>query len=80
VPEVDGITATRQILTFCRENKVPPPIIVGITADISEAIKIRCVSAGMMSAITKPIRVHALQSALLDVANSIELRNEEKGL
>ncbi len=64
MPEMDGLEATRIIL----HDSLPEtrPRIVAMTANVSEEDRREADEAGMNGYITKPIRVPALVSALLD--------------
>ena len=62
MPEMDGITATRQI---CAEwEKEKRPCIIAMTANAMEGDRERCLGAGMDDYISKPVRREALSTAL----------------
>ena len=53
MPQMDGLTATVEILKLDKLNK--KPIIVAMTADAIESEKEKCLAAGMSDYLTKPI-------------------------
>ena len=71
MPEMDGLTATRQI---CQEW--PPserPRIIAMTANAMQGDREMCLAAGMDDYISKPIRINALLRALLQCQSRQEL-------
>jgi CheY-like chemotaxis protein len=62
MPEMDGITATRIILSQAGPH--PKPIIVALTADIGTKTHAASKSAGAAAVLNKPIRRQALLSAV----------------
>ncbi|MCL2925033.1 MAG: response regulator, partial [Trichodesmium sp. MAG_R04] len=62
MPEMDGLTATRQI---CAEwVKEKRPRIIAMTANAMQGDREKCLSAGMDDYIIKPVRPEALMTAL----------------
>lgn len=62
MPEMDGIRACRTILA---ENPHPrPPVIVALTANVSEGIQQECYDAGMKDFLAKPLDVERLRQIL----------------
>ena len=60
MPNLDGIGATKEILKLYEEkNQVSPPIIA-MTANVMEAERKRCLDAGMVDHLPKPIKKHDL--------------------
>lgn len=57
MPEMDGISATRQILS---EAKTTRPVIVALTANVVNESREECIEAGMTGFIHKPFKVEAL--------------------
>lgn len=57
MPEMDGLTAAKQIL---RDGQEQFPMIVAVTANTTEGIRETCLSAGMVDYITKPLDVETL--------------------
>lgn len=64
MPEVDGIDATTQILRWAADCQVSPPIIVALTAHVTEEHRNRCLAAGMVDFLTKPVRREQLLEIL----------------
>jgi CheY-like chemotaxis protein len=65
MPEMDGLEATRQIIT--RWAGISRPAIIAMTAGAMEGDREAALAAGMDHYITKPIRVEELISALYQV-------------
>ena len=64
MPEMDGLTATREIRKLeLASGKTPVPIIA-LTADAIEGTRERCVAAGMNDYMTKPFKVAQLSEML----------------
>jgi signal transduction histidine kinase/DNA-binding response OmpR family regulator len=61
MPEMDGLEATRQIVSRWQENR---PHIIGLTANAMQGDREMCLEAGMNNYIPKPIRVVELVDAL----------------
>ena len=64
MPEMDGLEATRRIAQ--RWGATERPRILAMTANAMQGDREECLAAGMDDYITKPIRVAALQQALLE--------------
>jgi CheY-like chemotaxis protein len=64
MPEMDGLEASRQITARLPQGQRPR--IVAMTANAMQGDREECLAAGMDDYVTKPIRVEALVSALLD--------------
>jgi CheY-like chemotaxis protein len=62
MPEMDGLEATRQILTRWPEGE--RPWIVAMTAEAMSGDRERCLEAGMNDYLAKPIRVGELVAAI----------------
>jgi len=62
MPEMDGLTATRQICSGWAKEKRPR--IIAMTANAMQGDRERCLSAGMDDYISKPVRREALSTAL----------------
>ena len=61
MPEMDGLEATRQIVSTYSENE--RPYIIALTANAMHGDRERCISAGMNDYVSKPIRVEDLKNA-----------------
>ncbi len=66
MPEVDGITATKQIRDSERSGQERVPIIA-MTAHALDGDRARCIRAGMDGYLSKPINSAALTKVLADV-------------
>ncbi|CAI5485011.1 unnamed protein product [Closterium sp. Yama58-4] len=66
MPELDGIEATRRIVSQWPEWRpsCPRPPIFALTANVLETDRMRCLAAGMEGFIAKPIHVHDLVRAV----------------
>ncbi len=67
MPELDGLEATRRIVTRW-PSPATRPRIVAMTANAMQGDREECLAAGMDDYVTKPIRVEALVQALLGAA------------
>jgi signal transduction histidine kinase/CRP-like cAMP-binding protein/ActR/RegA family two-component response regulator len=61
MPEMDGITAAKEILAA---ESSAPPVIVALTANTAEGIRETCLDAGMTNYIPKPLDIDMLVSVL----------------
>jgi len=69
MPEMDGLTATRQI-----QQIYPPeqrPYIIALTASAMQGDREKCLAAGMQDYLTKPIDETALVQALRQAENQL---------
>jgi CheY-like chemotaxis protein len=64
MPEMDGLEATRRIVSRW-PSPAQRPRIVAMTANAVQGDRDECLAAGMDDYVTKPIRVDALVDALL---------------
>ena len=62
MPKMDGIEATRRILTDFPQHRCPT--IIAMTANALESDKQECLDAGMHGYITKPVKIERLAHAL----------------
>lgn len=61
MPVMDGFSATNQILTLKKEQGGKIPVIVALTADITQKTKKRCKQVGMSDYMIKPLEASELQ-------------------
>ncbi|WP_298830547.1 GAF domain-containing protein [uncultured Piscinibacter sp.] len=66
MPEMDGLEASRRIVT-AQPDAARRPRIVAMTANAMQGDREACLAAGMDDYVTKPIRVEALVEALMQV-------------
>jgi len=71
MPHMDGLEATRQIRQMW-PTTVKPPHIIAMTANAMQGDQERCLQAGMDDYISKPIRVEALITALLEAVTILD--------
>ena len=62
MPEMDGIDATRQIVTHWPADR--RPVIIAMTAAAMQGDRDLCLAAGMDDYISKPVHFHEIQAAL----------------
>jgi CheY-like chemotaxis protein len=62
MPQMDGLEATRRILTEFPEHRCPT--IIAMTANALEGDKQECLAAGMHDYVTKPVKIEKLAYAL----------------
>jgi CheY-like chemotaxis protein/nitrogen-specific signal transduction histidine kinase len=62
MPKMDGMEATRRILTEFPEHRCPT--IIAMTANALEGDKQECLAAGMHDYVTKPVKIEQLAHAL----------------
>jgi PAS domain S-box-containing protein len=62
MPEMDGLEASRRIVSKWREDE--RPIIVALTADALKGDRDKCVEAGMDDYLTKPVRMEEVRKGL----------------
>ena len=63
MPEMDGLTATRQIRALLSNGR-PQPHILAMTADALQGDREKCLAAGMDNYMTKPVKLTLLKAAL----------------
>jgi signal transduction histidine kinase/ActR/RegA family two-component response regulator len=65
MPEMDGLTATKEIRALPGRRSMTP--IIGLTANAMEADREACLMAGMDGFVTKPVKVSQLEAAMRTV-------------
>ena len=63
LPKIGGVEATRRILQNCA-NQRAAPVVVALTASVSDEDRALCAAAGMRGFLTKPATVFSLDMAL----------------
>ncbi len=69
MPEMDGLVATREIRAFLGTTRRQPQILA-MTADALQGDREKCLSAGMDSYMTKPVKLSTLKTALVSAAKA----------
>ncbi|MFN4280109.1 response regulator [Thermosynechococcus sp.] len=64
MPEMDGVTATREVIDLFQRLNQPRPRIIAMTANAMESDRQRCLEAGMDDYVSKPVRIEELVRAL----------------
>ena len=62
MPEMDGLTATRAILSDAQIQ--PAPVIIALTANAMSADREACLEAGMKDYLAKPVKIKEVEVAL----------------
>jgi CheY-like chemotaxis protein len=65
MPEVDGLTATREIRAGPRQDF--QPVIFGLTAHVTKEYRDLCLQAGMNGCLTKPLELGKLRSVIAEM-------------
>jgi len=69
MPEMDGTELCREILKRNTLNS-PKPIVVGLTAEVSESVDAECIESGMIQVLHKPITIDQIREFLVQLAES----------
>lgn len=64
MPIMDGLTATRNILSLCQETQRNTPHVVALTANVLQADQDRCFESGMVDFLPKPVRISLLEATI----------------
>lgn len=64
MPEMDGVTATREVIDLFQRLNQPRPRIIAMTANAMESDRQLCLDAGMDDYVSKPINLEDLVRAL----------------
>jgi signal transduction histidine kinase/CheY-like chemotaxis protein len=75
MPRKDGIAATVEILSYCREQQLKPPVIIAITANAMKNDEERCLSSGMKDFLAKPFTPEQLMKAIHKWDSTIAAKN-----
>jgi CheY-like chemotaxis protein len=63
MPVMDGLEASRTIVSNWPKNNRPP--IIAMTANVMDGDKEKCLEAGMVDYLSKPIKFHEVEEALM---------------
>jgi CheY-like chemotaxis protein len=77
MPEVDGLTATREIRSRLPLDR--QPVVFGLTTHVTAEYRGICVAAGMDGYLTKPIEQDKLRDLIADLSMRTSLRNLTSG-
>lgn len=64
MPILNGIETTKLIVSYCELNKIPKPVLVGLSANCMTADRKICIDNGMDDYLIKPIEITKLQELL----------------
>jgi signal transduction histidine kinase/DNA-binding response OmpR family regulator len=78
MPEMDGVTATKEIHRLW-QNQVERPIIIAMTANAMESDRQACLAAGMSDYISKPIDMAELKQTLAQYNDRNKRQFDETG-
>ncbi len=80
MPEMDGLTATRQIRTLWHSPNSNfqgnPPSIIAMTANAMEGDRENCLAAGMDDYLSKPVRINQLMSKLKNLKSNYPISED----
>jgi signal transduction histidine kinase/DNA-binding response OmpR family regulator len=65
MPEMDGVTATKQILATLDASSRPAPTILAMTANAMREDQALCLEAGMQDFLPKPVKLEELDEMIL---------------
>jgi CheY-like chemotaxis protein len=71
MPVMDGLTATRKIRAFERENDRQPTPIIALTASALKGDREMCLAAGCTAFLTKPIKQEVLLQAIREHSGGV---------
>jgi CheY-like chemotaxis protein len=82
MPEMDGYTATEKIFDLCKCSSagegtsmgLSPPVVIAVSADVTEQAISRATAAGMEGFMTKPYKLVDLQRLIEEVCNRSDSR------
>ncbi|MFC3559443.1 response regulator [Pedobacter jamesrossensis] len=72
MPEMDGVTATIEILNRYKTKNLVPPIIIGCSANAMEEDKKSCLAAGMKDFLAKPFTLDDLRTIMIKWTKTVE--------
>jgi CheY-like chemotaxis protein/HPt (histidine-containing phosphotransfer) domain-containing protein len=77
MPVKNGFTTTKEILAHRKALEKKAPVIVALTADTTKETRERCMQAGMVDYMTKPLEFSELQRVLNNWLPTVQLRRPQ---
>ncbi|RUT28938.1 hybrid sensor histidine kinase/response regulator [Paenibacillus zeisoli] len=74
MPVMDGLEATRRICAEAQEDNAP--LIIAMTANVMEGTKNRCLDAGMVDYVSKPVKLSSLKKILTKYTETVVSMDE----
>lgn len=65
MPNMDGVSASKEILKYYDENSIVPPIIIGCSANAMQEDIEKCLVAGMKDFLAKPFTLDDLRMVMI---------------
>lgn len=72
MPEMDGVTATRELKSRYGNKEIP---IIAMTANVYKEDKARCFEAGMVDFVAKPIKIDEIKRVLMTYHKGSKAKN-----
>jgi len=69
MPNMDGVSATVEIIKLYKSLNLQPPVIIGCSANTLDEDKETCLNAGMKDFLTKPFTLDDLRSVIIKWTN-----------
>jgi signal transduction histidine kinase/ActR/RegA family two-component response regulator len=79
MPVMDGVTATKEILKYCKDNGLEAPCILALTANALDEDRNVCLDCGMQDFITKPLQRRKLTEVLVKYHPSSKSTEKKAG-
>lgn len=78
MPVMDGLEATRRICAEAQEDQAP--MIIAMTANVMEGTRSRCLDAGMVDYVSKPVKLSSLKKILTKYTENLVTMDEMEQL